>query len=418
MSEKPKTWERTQVPGLLRNGKSGKFYGRFKIGGKQIWRPLQTDLLTVARRRFADEAVKMERLRAARGSGVFSDRPVRDLAKAYAERLESRSDIRETSKRARRIALLKIEKTWPELAGMKPSQVTPAAVASWVARFKANGTGFVPPGAKAPRRGNSATSVNRAIDTLRGIMALAVEAGVIASNPVTHTAPSGERLKKKITKKALVLPSRADLQRLFNGMENNGAPGGWGREAADLCRFMAFSGARVGEAAKCTWACVDWEKKLFRVPGYKSQSSERIIPLFPDLETLLRALAERRKSAARFAVDGKPLLEAADRLFRLSECQKTIDVACAKLGIQRVTHHDFRHVFATVCIESGVDIPTVSRWLGHADGGALAMKTYGHLRQEHSLAQAAKVIFGGAKQEPPTGELGSAREPSAEGGAK
>ena len=30
----------------------------------------------------------------------------------------------------------------------------------------------------------------------------------------------------------------------------------------------------------------------------------------------------------------------------------------------------------TSCIESGVDIPTVSRWLGHRDGGALAMRVY------------------------------------------
>jgi hypothetical protein len=40
-----------------------------------------------------------------------------------------------------------------------------------------------------------------------------------------------------------------------------------------------------------------------------------------------------------------------------------------------------------------VDIPTVSRWLGHKDGGALAMKVYGHLRNEHSLAAAKKVTF-------------------------
>jgi integrase len=52
-----------------------------------------------------------------------------------------------------------------------------------------------------------------------------------------------------------------------------------------------------------------------------------------------------------------------------------------------------RHLFATRCIESGVDIPTVSRWLGHKDGGALAMKTYGHLRREHSIAQAQRVTF-------------------------
>jgi integrase len=52
-----------------------------------------------------------------------------------------------------------------------------------------------------------------------------------------------------------------------------------------------------------------------------------------------------------------------------------------------------RYLFATRCIESGVDIPTVSRWLGHQDGGALCIKTYGHLRDEHSANEAKKVAF-------------------------
>lgn len=39
----------------------------------------------------------------------------------------------------------------------------------------------------------------------------------------------------------------------------------------------------------------------------------------------------------------------------------------AKIGMRRITHHDLRNFFATMCIESGVDIPTVSRWLGHKD---------------------------------------------------
>lgn len=56
-------------------------------------------------------------------------------------------------------------------------------------------------------------------------------------------------------------------------------------------------------------------------------------------------------------------------------------------------HGDLRHLFATRCIESGVDIPTVSRWLGHKDGGALAMKVYGHLRDHHSVEMAKKVRF-------------------------
>jgi len=48
---------------------------------------------------------------------------------------------------------------------------------------------------------------------------------------------------------------------------------------------------------------------------------------------------------------------------------------------------------ATMCIESGVDIPTVSRWLGHKDGGALAMRVYGRLRQEHSFSMVKRVTF-------------------------
>ena len=80
-------------------------------------------------------------------------------------------------------------------------------------------------------------------------------------------------------------------------------------------------------------------------------------------------------------------------MFRVGECQKALDRACKKVGASRITHHDLRHLFATRCIESGVDIPTVSRWLGHKDGGALAMKTYGHLRRENSIAQAQRVTF-------------------------
>ncbi len=86
---------------------------------------------------------------------------------------------------------------------------------------------------------------------------------------------------------------------------------------------------------------------------------------------------------------------------KVQECQKAIDRACKLLEIDRITHHDLRHFFATSCIEAGIDIPTVSRWLGHKDGGALAMRVYGHLRDHHSQAMAQKVTFGLAPAETP-----------------
>jgi integrase len=53
--------------------------------------------------------------------------------------------------------------------------------------------------------------------------------------------------------------------------------------------------------------------------------------------------------------------------------------------------HDLRHFFASHCLERGVDVPTVSRWLGHKDGGVLVLRTYGHLRDDHSLASVKKL---------------------------
>ena len=86
----------------------------------------------------------------------------------------------------------------------------------------------------------------------------------------------------------------------------------------------------------------------------------------------------------------EPLTE---RVASIKEAQKSMDRAAGKVGMARITHHDLRHFFATICIESGVDIPTVSRWLGHRDGGVLAMKTYGHLGNEHSKRSAQLVSF-------------------------
>ena len=78
---------------------------------------------------------------------------------------------------------------------------------------------------------------------------------------------------------------------------------------------------------------------------------------------------------------------------RVTQSELAMKAAEKKVGIAHLTHHDLRHLFATRCIESGVDIPTVSRWLGHKDGGALAMKVYGHLRNQHSASMAKLVNF-------------------------
>ena len=155
---------------------------------------------------------------------------------------------------------------------------------------------------------------------------------------------------------------------------------------ADFALGLAVTGMRKGEANALEWRDVDFETGEIVVRGDADTGTKnwelRRVPLIPDA----RALFERMRSER-----GGESLDV--KVFAVRECQKALDRACKNVGTDRITHHDLRHLFATRCIESGVDIPTVSRWLGHKDGGALAMKTYGHLRREHSIAQARRVSF-------------------------
>jgi integrase len=155
---------------------------------------------------------------------------------------------------------------------------------------------------------------------------------------------------------------------------------------ADLIEFLAYSGLRIrSEALWVTWGDIDWTRKEIIVRGdpvtATKNSEMRRVPLIPNMEGLLMRL-----KAGLGTVDK-------ERILQVNRGLESLARACKEVGIPRLTHHDFRHLFATRCIESGVDIPTVSRWLGHKDGGALAMKTYGHLRNEHSQAMAQKVKF-------------------------
>jgi hypothetical protein len=50
------TWDTTREPNLLRNTASGKYYGRFTLGGKQKWGNLETDVCDIIENASLDEA--------------------------------------------------------------------------------------------------------------------------------------------------------------------------------------------------------------------------------------------------------------------------------------------------------------------------------------------------------------------------
>jgi len=225
------------------------------------------------------------------------------------------------------------------------------------------------------------------LDVMKAVFEFALDRGLLLSNPSKHIK------RRKVVSKQIVVPTLDQLKQLVSAIRQaDGHKGNQERskDGADLVEFLAYSGARIGEVIgggeasekrPLLWNDVDFGRGTLFLPGTKTEAAPRTMPMSEKLRSLL----------ARLKAEKNP--QPTDRIIPFNSARKCLQTACKKLGLPQFTHHDFRHFFATTCIESGVDIPTVSRWLGHKDGGALAMKRYGHLRQEHSFAMIKKVSF-------------------------
>lgn len=379
--EKIKRWERTNVSNLWKFATTGGYYARVKVNGKEKWRSLKTKVFGVAKLRLTDfeREERIKGKRSAEAATVIEGGRCGILLNHYLADLRLSTSIKGSSKVRIETASKALGKTWPGFAGADVRQITSTQCKEWAVRAQTEGTKFTPPLTKAkPQKGMSPSAFNQTLTVLRGVFALAVKLGLI------YVDPSEEIARMTPTKKRLALPSTKQFNEIIEAIASAGAR--QSKDCADMVKFLAYSGLRLGEAELLTWDRVDFENSTLRVIGndsvtLKTETSERTIPLFPTLKQHLQAMRTKTDDPQNA------------KILKVSECQKSLTRACKLVGVKRMTHHDLRHLFATRCIEAGVDIPTVSRWLGHADGGALAMRTYGHLRQDHSFAQAAKVTW-------------------------
>jgi len=271
-------------------------------------------------------------------------------------------DIKSKTKDYYEQRIVSLRKTWPTLEKTNLRNLSKQECLDWAADYD-----------------GSATAFNNTGLVLRFILDIAIESGVIYEN-VARCIP-----RRTVRPKQLQLPSNAKFAEFVQKIEKAG--GRFSRDCADLVRFLAFGGFRLGEAKNITWTDCDFVREEIVVRGDPEEATKngevRRVPMIGEMRQLLERLRNERPDAPATA-----------SVMRVGESQKAMDSAAKKVGVAHLTHHDLRHLFATRCIESGVDIPTVSRWLGHKDGGALAMKVYGHLRNQHSASMAKLVKFG------------------------
>jgi integrase len=357
-----KTWEKTRVQNLVRH-KSGRYYARAFAGGKEVWKSLGTSHFSVAKARLS-EFLKEHRQRVNCGnSEVSSKMTFGQAAGVHLHNLDNNPNIKPRTRHYWRQRLAALVKSWPGLNESEIRRIAPTDCKKWAALYG---------------KSASPTNYNNTIALLQHILNVAIESGVIYANPAAALKRAAIRSKE------IALPStdkfNALVEEICNGHSRHS------HNCADFALGLAVTGMRKGEATMLEWRDLDFEAGEIVVRGDHETGTKnwglRRVPMIPDARALFQRMRSERSDES---LDAK--------VFRVGECQKALNRACKKVGTHRITHHDLRHLFATLCIESGVDIPTVSRWLGHKDGGALAMKTYGHLRREHSITQAQRVTF-------------------------
>lgn len=363
-------WQKSATPNLYRYRPSGTYFIHAKVGGKPIRQSLDTSSYSVAVLRLNDLLSEHRSLAEIRDENTGGSMTFRQAADTVLQQIDTNPAIKASTRVYRRRCLTALIKTWPGLEAMDVKRITPVLCREWASRFNAD---------------YSATMYNNTVGTLRMILDVAVKAGVRFGNP------ADEVKKVKVPLKHLNLPNLDQFQRMLRVIAQGG--GRFSQDCSDLVAFLAYGGFRKGEAACVRWTDCDFTKERIFVAGSAEHGTKnhetRWVPMNAPMIALLKRLRSER-----------PDEPASEPVMKVQECQKAMDRACKLLEIDRITHHDLRHFFATSCIEAGIDIPTVSRWLGHKDGGALAMRVYGHLRDHHSQAMAQKVTFGLTPAEP------------------
>ena len=386
--EKETVWSPTQVQFLYRH-RNGRYYVRTFAGGKEKWTSLKTKLLTVARNRMKDHVDAAERQRTTGNTSEAVGRlTFGEAITTYREQLQEAA-IRPNTKAYREAGLKLVLRSWENVEALNVRRITSKMVEEWLRRFKATAQPYVPRGAKTPAinsTGASMTTIKCALDAVRQVLDVAVSGGHLYANPARNTSVTNAAKRIfKVTRRertergALRLPTREEFVHLVDKIRTAGVSDC--KAAADYVQFIAFSGARKTEAANVTWSDIDFNRETIHLRVTKNGES-RYVPMTGEMRQLLeRMKAQREKVAPE------------DRALLVKEAQGFITSACQKLGIPRFTTHALRHLFGTACIEAGVDVRTVAGWLGHKDNGALLLKVYSHVRQQHEADMIRKVRF-------------------------
>jgi integrase len=312
---------------------SGKWRAKFVLNGRQVWVP---------------------------GSPF----PSESAADAAEDRHRDRLLARLTNETCASFVDRWLEE-WP-----RPAAATRRQYADAVKRFAAH---FGPTPLGEVERLSARTwalSVPRYVSrTVRTMYEDARNVGLVEDNPFSNLRLPGNQRKRRVT-----VPSMDDYRALVAAST---VLGGYGAEFRALLAFASWTGVRSGELQAIEWRDLGTDSIWIRrsrkrdgTVGLPKNGEEREI-IFPPPARILDDVPRRSDDDLVFHSPRGFALDQGSLYWAWREVRATA-------GVRHVRFHDLRHFCATQLLEMGVDHFAVSVQLGHTDGGAEVMRTYGH----------------------------------------
>lgn len=247
-----------------------------------------------------------------------------------------------------------------------PENVGKSHIRQWIIKLKTDG--------------QSATSINRKISTLRAFFDFLVREGKLEANP-TRTIAS---LKKP--KRLPVYVRENNLVEMLDNLENS-VDFSTLRDKLVL-ELLYGTGMRLAELLSLQWTSINFSGKTVRVLGKRNK--ERIIPLHNNLVEILHQyqnsietnLPDRSTKSLILTDKGKPAYPVLiQRIVR-----KNLSGAMTE---SKRSPHVLRHTFATHLLAAGAEINSIKELLGHSS--LAATQVYAHnsadqLKKAYGLA--------------------------------
>ena len=225
--------------------------------------------------------------------------------------------------------------------------------------------------AKGQPKGLSAKTVRNIHQILSSALKLAQEQRLILTNPAEGCAlPRVEHQEMKTL-------TTVQLASFFREARESGV--------FELYYLELATGLRRGELLGLKWEDIDLERgdlrvrrQVSRINGevveapLKTKNAYRTLPLAEDTVGVLK---EQRKKVGNSpwvfpSPNGGPI--SPDSVLHM------LHRVLKRVGLPKVRFHDLRHTFATLALQNGVDVKTVSGMLGHFSAG-FTLDTYARI---------------------------------------